>query len=336
MRYIIIGAGAVGGTVGGRLHESGHEVVLVARGAHLAALREDGLRLTTPEGSRTLAVPAVGGPEELELRRGDVLVLAVKTQHSLPLLDAWAARPVAGGGTAGELLPLLCAQNGVENERLALRRFRRVYGVCVWLPSSHLEPGRVLAQGSPVSGVLHVGRFPRGSDDTAGRIAADLAASHVGARASADVMRWKYAKLLGNLNNALEAVGGPVDGELRLKLARRTVAEGEAVLDAAGIGRADREEQRAAWSGRVTLVPVDGEGRRGGSSWQSLARGAGDIEADHLNGEIVLLGRQHGVPTPLNAALQRLANTFAREGRAPGSLPEAELAALLEASGPET
>ncbi|MEV8095411.1 2-dehydropantoate 2-reductase N-terminal domain-containing protein [Kitasatospora sp. NPDC085879] len=330
MRYIIIGAGSVGGTIGGRLHESGHEVVLVARGAHLTALRKEGLRLTTPEGGRTLPVPAVGGPEELDLRPGDVLVLAVKTQHSLALLDAWAARLVAGGGTAGEVLPLLCAQNGVENERLALRRFRHVYGVCVWLPSSHLEPGRVVAQGSPLSGVLHVGRFPSGSDATAERIAADLAASHFGAPVSADVMRWKYAKLLGNLNNALEAVGGPVDGELRLALARRTVAEGEAVLTAAGIGFADSEEQRAAGRDLVTLVPIDGQTRGGGSSWQSLARGAGDIEADYLNGEIVLLGRQHGVPTPLNAALQRLANAFARDGRAPGSLPEAELASLLE------
>ena len=48
MRYIIIGAGAVGGTIGGRLFASGHEVVLVARGRHLDALRAHGLRLETP------------------------------------------------------------------------------------------------------------------------------------------------------------------------------------------------------------------------------------------------------------------------------------------------
>lgn len=64
MRYIIIGAGAVGGTIGARLHEGGHDVVLVARGAHLGALRADGLRFGTPQGTRTLRIPAVG-----ELRR---------------------------------------------------------------------------------------------------------------------------------------------------------------------------------------------------------------------------------------------------------------------------
>ncbi|MFD9126053.1 ketopantoate reductase family protein [Kitasatospora sp. NPDC059571] len=330
MRYIIIGAGAVGGTIGGRLHQHGHRVVLVARGAHLAALRADGLRLAAPDGVATLPVPAVGGPEELELHPDDVLVLAVKTQHSAALLDAWAARPVAGGGTAGERLPLLCAQNGVENERLALRRFRHVYGVCVWLPSTHLEPGRVAAAGSPLSGILHIGRYPAGRDAVAERIAADLTASRFDAPVSDDVMRWKYAKLLSNLANALEAVGGPVRGALRLALAERAVAEGEKVLAAAGIDHPDRAEQQAVRGDRVTLLPIEGEERGGGSSWQSLARGAGDIEADHLNGEIVLLGRLHGVPAPLNDALRRLANSFAREGRAPGGLPEADLAALLE------
>src|SRR4051794_8839815 len=138
MRYIIIGAGAIGGGIGGRLHESGHEVVLVARGPHLTALREHGLRFTTPEGTRTLAIPAVGGPEELELRPEDVLVVSVKAQHTTGVLEAWAGRPVreggaGGGGSAGEALPLVCAQNGVANERLALRWFRRVYGMCVWM-----------------------------------------------------------------------------------------------------------------------------------------------------------------------------------------------------------
>ncbi|WP_099907498.1 ketopantoate reductase family protein [Streptomyces sp. TLI_171] len=328
MRYLILGAGAVGGTIGGRLHQAGHDVVLVARGPHLAALRADGLRLTTPDGVHRLPVPAIGGPDEIALTADDVLVLAVKTQHSAALLDRWAPRPVAGGGTAAERLPVVCAQNGVANERLALRRFARVYGMCVWLPSTHLEPGRVSAAGSPRSGMLHLGRFPHGADEFARRMSADLTASYFDAPVSADVMAWKYAKLLSNLGNALEAVAGPIDGELRERVWRRVKAEGEAVLAAAGIGYPSEEEQRAKRGDRVAQVPLAGERRGGGSSWQSLARGTGDIEADYLNGEVVLLGRLHGVPTPLNEALQRLAAAFAREGRPAGSLPDAELAAL--------
>ncbi|MER5639813.1 2-dehydropantoate 2-reductase N-terminal domain-containing protein [Kitasatospora sp. NPDC002227] len=328
MRYIIIGAGAVGGVIGGRLFESGHEVVLVARGAHLAALRAGGLELTTPEGTRTLPVPAVGGPAELELSADDVLLLAVKTQHAEALLAEWSARPVAGGGTAGEVLPVVTAQNGVEGERLALRHFRRVYGMCVWLPSTHLEPGKVSAAGLPKTGFLHVGRYPAGCDGTATRICADLEGSVFRAVATAEVMAWKYGKLLGNVGNALEAVSGPAESEAQLALTRRLAEEYQAALAAAGIAYKSAQEQRAERGDLVNLQPLPGITRGGGSSWQSLDRGTGTIEADYLSGEAVLLGRLHGVPTPLNEALQRLANEFARTGRAAGSLTEAELAEL--------
>lgn len=326
MRYVIIGAGAVGGVIGGRLAGSGHEVVLVARGAHFEALREHGLRLRVPEGELTHRLPVVDGPAALgELRPDDVLVLAVKTQDSVAALQTWGPAPVAGGGTAAERLPVFCAQNGVEGRRLALRFFRRVYGVCVWLPSTYVEPGVVSAAGSPLTGILHLGRHPYGTDETARLVAADLEKSYFEAPVVADVARWEYAKLLSNLGNALEAVTGPVSDEDALALFRRVRAEGAAVLDAAGIAYASTEEQQAVRGDKVTLVPLDGAPRGGGSSWQSLTRGTGTIEADYLNGEIALLGRLHGVPTPLNELLQHLADTFARERRAAGSMPVAEL-----------
>ncbi|WP_328493248.1 ketopantoate reductase family protein [Streptomyces sp. NBC_00414] len=332
MRYIIIGAGAVGGAIGGRLAGSGHDVVLVARGAHHEALRERGLRLVTPDGPSTHRLPTADGPGALgELRADDVLVLAVKTQDSVAALEAWGPAPVAGGGTAAERLPLFCAQNGVESQRLALRRFRRVYGVCVWLPATFVEPGVVSAAGAPLTGILHLGRFPHGTDDTVRAVAADLSASRFEAPVVADVARWQYAKLLANLANAIEAVSGVVDSEEAVALQGRVRAEGEAVLVAAGIPYASEEEQKEARADKMRLVPLDGgPGRGGGSSWQSLSRGTGTIEADYLNGEIGLLGRLHGVSTPLNDLLQRLANGFAREGRGAGSMRVAELARLAD------
>ncbi|KOV69296.1 ketopantoate reductase family protein [Streptomyces sp. MMG1121] len=332
MRYIIIGAGAVGGTAGGRLAQAGREVVLVARGKHLSELAAHGLRLRVPEGELTYRLPAVDGPGPLgELRADDVLVLAVKTQDTVSALEAWAEAPVAGGGTAGGRLPLVCLQNGVESGRLALRRFRHVHGVCVWLPSTFVEPGVVSAAGTPLTGILHLGRLPHGTDDTARRIAGDLADAHFEAPVVPDVARWQYAKLLANLSNAIEALTGTRESEAAQALYARVRAEGEAVLDAAGIAYASTGEQRAARGDKVTLVPL-GAPRGGGSSWQSLTRGTGTIEADYLNGEIVLLGRLHGVPTPLNELFQRLANRFAREHRAAGSMPVAELVRRADAA----
>jgi len=80
----------------------------------------------------------------------------------------------------------------------------------------------------------------------------------------------------------------------------------------------------------MRMRPIDGQRHLGGSSWQSLARGSGSVEADYLNGEIVLLGRLQGVPTPVNELAQRVANRMARECAAPGSVAAAEIEAELD------
>ncbi|MEV7521090.1 2-dehydropantoate 2-reductase N-terminal domain-containing protein [Streptomyces sp. NPDC091371] len=328
MRYIIIGAGAVGATIGGRLAEAGGEVVLVARGAHAEALRADGLRLTTADGERVHRLPVVTGPDELgELRPDDVLLLTVKTQDAIAALDAWGDAEVAGGGTAAQRLPVLCAQNGVESERLALRRFARVYGVCVWLPSTFLEPGVVSALCAPLTGILHLGRAAGGPADRLIRaVAADLGKAGFEAPVVEDVMRWKYAKLLGNLGNAIQATTGPEPDPAKAALLLRAVREARAAFEAAGIGYASDAEQAEARDGKVDQPA----GVRGGSSWQSLARGTGSVEADYLNGEISLLGRLHGVPTPVNDVLRHAANIFARESLPPGAMTIADLTALAD------
>jgi 2-dehydropantoate 2-reductase len=327
VRYIIIGAGAVGGTIGGSLALAGHEVVLTARGAHLDALRARGLRLSTPSGTDTVHARAIGGPDELDLQPSDVLVVTTKSQDSVAALTEWASRPVAGGGSAALDLPVICAQNGVANERFALRRFRRVYGMCVWLPATHVAPGEVAAHGQPLSGLLWVGRYPAGTDETIERVAADLAGSRFLAPLSPEVMRWKYRKLLSNLGNAIEALcippGRALDGAAEAavrELSERVSAEGVAVLDAAGISYASAAEVREARGNHVNDGPVAGAPRGGGSSWQSLTRGTGTIEADFLNGEIALLGRAHDVPTPVNETLQLLANRAAADRLPPGSV----------------
>ncbi|MET9882910.1 2-dehydropantoate 2-reductase N-terminal domain-containing protein [Streptomyces sp. NPDC006430] len=327
MRYIIIGAGAIGATIGGRLAEAGAEVVLVARGAHAEALRADGLRLTTADGPRVHRLPVVTGPAELgELRPDDALLLTVKAQDAIAALDAWGDAEVAGGGTAAQRLPVLCAQNGVESERLALRRFARVYGICVWLPATFLEPGVVSALCAPLTGILHIGLAAGGSDARAARIAADLAKSGFEAPVVEDVMRWKYAKLLGNLGNAIQATTGPEPDPAKGALLLRAIREARAAFAAARIPYASDAEQAEARDGKVDQPP----GVRGGSSWQSLHRGTGSIEADYLNGEISLLGRLHGIATPVNDTLRHAANIFAREGLPPGAMSITDLTALAD------
>lgn len=306
--------------IGGLLAGAGKDVVLVARGPQLEALRTDGLEVVTAAGTVHVHPPVAAGPHDVDLRPDDVLVLAVKGQDTTAALDAWGDRPVAGGGTAAERLAVVCAQNGVDNERAALRRFASVVAMCVWLPATYLEPGRVSAGGTPVPGVLTVGpAAPVADPDVVTAYARDLTDAGFRAPVTADVMAWKYRKLLSNLANAVEALCGTAGGPAAADLVGQAEAEGRAALRAAGIAVIDDAVHDAARAYfRMSRLP--GQERTGGSSWQSLVRGTGSIEADHLNGEIVLLGRLHGVPTPVNAVLQRRARAAAATGATPGSV----------------
>ncbi len=84
---------------------------------------------------------------------------------------------------------------------------------------------------------------------------------------------------------------------------------------------------RARWE-RLGVQEIGGRPRAGCSTWQSLARGTGAIETDYLNGEVALLGRLHGVPTPVNAALCELAAREADRGARPGELSVDEVLAV--------
>ncbi|GAA1641556.1 2-dehydropantoate 2-reductase N-terminal domain-containing protein [Nonomuraea maheshkhaliensis] len=290
-------------------------MLLIARGPHYEALKHEGLRLITPDSDETLHVPAADGP--VPTRDDDVLILATKSQDTIAALAPWSSD-----------LPVVCAQNGVANERMALRRFERVYGMCVWLPAQIPHPGAIAASGHPYSGMLHVGRYPQGVDDLGEQIVTDLGKHGLLARSSPEVMRWKYGKLLSNLGNAVEALIGQAPE--RTEVARLARTEAKHVLESAGIPYATPEDEAEVRGHNVDILPIEGMERTGGSSWQSLARGSGSIETDYLNGEIVLIGREHGVPAPVNEVLRREANRVAREKLPPASMSARSLLALIE------
>ena len=328
-RYVIIGAGAVGGGLGGRLHQAGRSAVFVARGEHLAALRSGGLRMRTPEEDLTLPVRAVGGPGELALEADDVLVLATKTQQAPAALVDWADVPVTGGGTAAERLPIILATNGVAAEDMALRYFARVYGAVVWMWAAHLAPGEVGVEGGPRAGVCHLGPVPAGpQDEVTHRVREDWTAARMRVALPDDVMPWKYRKLLSNVGNAFQALLGRSTGMGRLVRAAET--EGRAVLDAAGIAYTSDEEEAAAREDSFAVRPVPGfEEVLGGSTWQSLTRGTGNVETDYLNGEFVRIARRIGRDAPINATMAALVRQAAVRGDRPGDLTVEQLSQLL-------
>lgn len=319
MRIVVVGAGAVGGVVAANLARAGTPVVAVARGEHGRVIRESGLRYESPAGTRTVELPVAASVADVDFAADDVILLGVKSQDTAGVLGDLRAAGVADQ-------PIVCMQNGVDNERQALRLFPNVYGICVMLPADHLAPGVVRVWTAPSSGLLDVGRYPDGVDDLCGDLAATLEAATFGSIPRPDIMAWKHRKLLMNLGNAVEAVCGRPAG----RIARMVQAEGEAVLAAAGIAVVSREDDLARRGDALTIQPVEGEPHRaGGSTWQSLRRATGTIETDFLTGEIVLLGRLHGVPTAANTVLQRITAEMAHHGEAPASRTEDDVLALI-------
>ena len=320
-RFVVLGAGGIGGTIGVRLFQRGETVTLIARGPHLEVIRRDGLTLIAPDGEHRARIAVCSHPKEIDWRDDDVVLLCVKSQQTVAALDDLR-------DAAGDQVPVVCVQNGVANESMALRRFARVYAMVVNLPAAHMSPGVVIAYAHSPGGVLDVGCYPSGVDALCSEIADALTRAGFSVRPDAAVMRQKYAKLLMNLNNALQAATNMAEGTV--EISRMLRDEALACYEAAGIGSSTAEEVRARRSDGVRYVDIPGYPRHGGSSWQSVARGTGDIETDYLNGEIVLLGRMHAVPTPANAAVQLLGNQMARRGLPPASIEVAQVHAMIE------
>lgn len=305
-RSVVIGAGAIGALLAAQLELAGRETVLVARGEALAAIRARGVVVARPSRTETVPVTVAGGPEEVDLGPDDVLFLAVKAQDADAALAAWAWRPVEADGVAADL-PIVTLQNGLATEDAAARRFSRVIGGTVAIAAQHLTAGEVASPAEPEVGLVWLGTHGGGTDPLLQSIAADLRAAAFGATVTGDIGAVKAWKLLGNLGNALDLFDGTDED---LATARRLLREEAlAVYAAAGISVA------AIDFAELHLEIREVPGYRGGrlSTWQSFARGTSS-EVDFLNGEIVLLGRRTGIPTPVNALVQRTLGEHAVRG----------------------
>jgi len=324
VRFIIYGAGGIGGTIGARLHLAGYEVVLIARGEHGIVLQQQGLEFIAPDTRGRLQMRCCLTPADVDWQTHDVIVLCMKSQHTAAALDDLRA---AGAGH----LPVVCAQNGVANEAMALRRMPLVYGMLVVLPALFLQPGQVITNTADSAGWLDTGVYPTGVDDRVHEFTQAL--THAGFSSAPDpaVMRKKYAKLLSNLFNALSALTGMADGSQ--PIGDRLRQEALACYAAAGIEAASSAEMKAGM-GQLTMTDLPEFSNRAGSSWQSLERGTGNIEVDFLNGEIAELGRRYGIATPANIACQNLALELSRRSAHtqihPGSVSVAQVNAEIE------
>lgn len=339
MRFIIHGAGAVGSLVGGMLAESGADVVLVARESHAEAVNQHGLEIRSLKGDRVVKnLHAVSSPHQITPRPGDVIFLTVKTSQTAHSVQA--LREVFPEET-----PIFCVQNGVRNEEWAARRFLHVYGAMAALSVTFLSPG-VIAH--TLNNTISIGNYPLGCDALGTEVAANLEKAGFRVTTHESVMAVKWSKLILNLNNATFAI---IDKHLQLGLVTPAISsfmadveeEGLHVLSMAGISvedqnnpidfekrldglRAATDDPEKAYDAET--IPV--ELRTYPSTWMDLKQKRGDTEVGYFNGEIILLGEKHGIPTPYNSTLLSIVETMAVEGTDPGLYSLEELIHQVE------
>lgn len=272
--------------------------------------------MISPRGRVTVDLPCVAHPSEITFRDDDMVLLCVKGQDT----DA-ALQDLRAAGMTDQ--PLFCLQNGVANERVALRYFPNVHGATVMMPATYLEPGEVITHGAPSYGLFMLGRYPGGTDSDDDALKQAFDAANLAALLPASVMDSKYGKLLMNLGNIVDAL--LPSGADKERFTAQLKAEAETVLAAAGISWEDMGLDNPIRAQFMQLVDIDGVPRSGSSTRQSLSRGAGSVETDYLNGEIALLGRLHGAPAPLNAAMSAIAARLVGAGNVAGGMSEDDL-----------
>lgn len=327
-RYIIVGAGALGGLLAAQWTLAQVPVTLVARGPQLDVIRRDGIRVRRPHGDEVVRVDVVPDIARAQPVTGDTVVLAVKAQDAESAIASISWVGLADGRGVVADLPILTLQNGLSAEDVALRRFDTVIGVSIGIPASHLEPGVIVSPAYPIVGAAWIGGYPASLPGEEERHRAAFARAGFAASVEPDIAAAKRRKLVANLRNVVDvfdATGEEVD-DAEAALA----AEARAVFAAARLPVAPAPSDGV----RLQIGEVAGHTFGRLSTWQSFARGT-SIESDFLSGEIVLLARLIGVEAPLNAAATRALGAHAARGGAPGAvaLPQEFGYALLTRSG---
>jgi 2-dehydropantoate 2-reductase len=304
MRIGVIGAGAVGGALAALLHRAGHDVEVTARGVHLEAIRERGIRLRGVWGDHTARVEAGA----LLTRPAELVIVTTKAQDAAAAIHDNLA-------VIGET-PLLVVQNGLDGVDVAAAAAPRspVVGALALFAASYLSAGQVTVT---TGGPLWIG-----GGDAAAPMAKVLGAV-LPVERSRHFASAQWSKLVVNQVNALPAITGLSVQEVIAHRGLRRV-----------LTQSMRESVRVAHALGVRFAPLGGlsdpllrgfvaaplwaaEGlprmmrrRMGrtpnpGSTLQSIRRGQ-LTEIDYLNGAVVAAGEGTGVPTPVNALIVRM------------------------------
>ena len=297
MRIAVMAAGAVGGYFGARMAAAGHDVHFIARGAHLDAIRKNGLKIESPLGNLHLKDAQVTD-NPADIGPVDIVLFAVKLWDTEKAAEQ--AKPLIGPSTR-----VITLQNGVDSvERIApILGADHVVGGIAYIPTVISAPG-VITHSGQFAG-MHFGRIDGKPDAqlTAFAEAAKAASVEIKIVDSINRDRWQkfiFLVALSGITSAAHSTVGPImeDPQTRAFF-RRLMTETMAVGRAQGVTLSDDYIEE-----RMRFADAAPKGMKA-SMYHDLERG-NRLELDWLAGKVVELAGKSGVPVPANDAVYTL------------------------------
>jgi 2-dehydropantoate 2-reductase len=305
-RVFVVGAGAIGASIGALLFETGVDCVLVVRDTeHGRALALRGVELRFPRTVRIIRVPTIAA---VAATPDDLILLATmghETDDALAGVDPRVA--------------VASFQNGNAPLEAISRRGHETIAAVVYVPADRRGPGVIALPGVPAPGAILLGGWPTGEGRFGQWLADRLRVAGIRAGIEDDIAPWVRAKLLVNLGGIVAALcdDPPAD------VIAAAQSEARAVWQATG-ERFEEIPALVARTGELQIVPVHGHSRVGGSTRSALARGD-RLETEYLHGPIIEAGRAASIPTPVNESLVRLADEAYEQRWAPAVMTAEEL-----------
>jgi 2-dehydropantoate 2-reductase len=304
MRIAIMGSGAVGGYFGAKLAAAGHELIFIARGPHLEAMRRSGLRIDSPNGNLHVkhALFTDGTDETAAV---DLVLLCVKSYDTETAARALA--PLIGDGTV-----ILSLQNGVDNaDKLAsLWSEQRTFAGVVYIGTQLDSPGVIRHSNG---GKIIFGRLDGAVGGAAERIEQTLSAAGVTCAISATIQTIQWAKLLWNAPFcAISCLTGAnvkqiVESETLTQLALDCMVEVQAAARTRGV-----ELARLLFDETIAFSRALGAFKP--SMLQDL-EARKPLEYEAFNGVVVKLLRQAGETAPINQSFYALLRQLDKRNR---------------------
>lgn len=295
MKFAMMGTGGVGGVFGARLAEAGEDVHFIARGSHLQAIKQNGLRVLGGSPNDLLIKPVHATSDPAEVGVVDYVFVSVKlwdTEQVAPML-----KPMIGENTA-----IISFQNGIEKDEILRNHCspRNIVGGVAYVAAFIIEPGVIEQRGARQK--LVFGEFTGKQSERLLKLSEACHRAHIESTVSDDIERDLWEKFIvliamSAVTSATRLTIGKVRSEpFSRELLLDAMREAEAIAKARGVHVSEAIVDKQ-------MGYLDGLAPDVSSSMHNDIEHGNRLELPWLSGTIVALGKQYNVPTPANKAL---------------------------------